>query len=398
MYKFYDYVEKVLLSLTAHDCLDPITARGKFINNVFCFFCLIWMASYTANLAAQLGKEEHHTLFSSIEELQTLQYTEGVKEVCVKGSTAYASWLAKAYPKLQVLEGPGSYEELFNDLKTGKCSSLIDALPFSIYTTNSPLYCDSGARIVGEPLSFGNVDMGVGLRSDLVVERDVISYWIQQLRNCKSTMRTGACYGENNMDDLMKLYAETGQCSRNDDGESVQSLGVDVFFPFIGIIVIMCLVAVSWEFMHDKKARKALERHLVNNGLCKTDGYKIDILSYIRKEYPQCFDDQDELDANIWTSIWHEGKDIPGFIEDVVTRLSHHYLRTDMVTWRLLRHTRKRLYNQSFVLAQIHHAEADPLRNSERTGGNIENAKAKRIKYTTSIIHNCLEILEVRVW
>jgi len=71
--------------LTAHDSLSPRTGRGKFINNVFCFFCLIWMASYTANLAAQLGKEHHHTEFESIEELQTLQYTKGIKEVCVKG-------------------------------------------------------------------------------------------------------------------------------------------------------------------------------------------------------------------------------------------------------------------------------------------------------------------------
>ena len=233
--------------------------------------------------------------------------------------------------------------------------------------------------------------MGVGLRSDLVVERDVISYWIQQLRNCKSTMKSGACYGENNMDDLLKLYAKTGQCVHEGEGGAVQSLGVDVFFPFIGIILMLCVMAVAWEFTHDKKARKALERHLVSSGWCKKDDYKTNILSYIRKEYPQCLDEQDEFDNDMWTSIWHESKDIPGFIEDVVTRLSHHYLRTDMVTWRLLRHTRKRLYNQSFVLAQIHHADTGgTTRSSERKG------KAKRIKYTTSIIHNSLEILEVR--
>jgi hypothetical protein len=233
--------------------------------------------------------------------------------------------------------------------------------------------------------------MGVGLRSDLVVERDVISYWIQQLRNCKSTMKSGACYGENNMDDLLKLYAKTGQCVHEGEGGAVQSLGVDVFFPFIGIILMLCVMAVAWEFTHDKKARKALERHLVSSGWCKKDDYKTNILSYIRKEYPQCLDEQDEFDNDMWTSIWHESKDIPGFIEDVVTRLSHHYLRTDMVTWRLLRHTRKRLYNQSFVLAQIHHADTGgTTRSSERKG------KAKRIKYTTCIIHNSLEILEVR--
>ena len=79
-----EYIEKVLLSLTAHNCLDPKTARGKVVNCFFCFFCLIWMAAYVASLATQLAKEQHHNLFDSIERLQTLQYTEGVKEVCVK--------------------------------------------------------------------------------------------------------------------------------------------------------------------------------------------------------------------------------------------------------------------------------------------------------------------------
>ena len=66
-------------------------------------------------------------------------------------------------------------------------------------------------------------------------------------------MRMGACYGENNMDDLMKPYAETGQCSQNNESESVQSLGVDNFFPLIGLIIVMCTIAVLWEFMHESK-------------------------------------------------------------------------------------------------------------------------------------------------
>ena len=107
-------------------------------------------------------------------------------------------------------------------------------------------------------------------------------------------------------------------------------------------------------------------------------------MAFLKEEFPQCFDDQEELHMETWAAIWFDGKEIPGFIEDIVKRLSHHYLKTDMVTWRLLRHTRKRLYNQSFVLAQIHHST-----------GAIGDSRAKRVKYTTAIIHNCLEILEV---
>jgi len=112
------------------------------------------------------------------------------------------------------------------------------------------------------PCSFGNVDMGVGLRADLTLERDVISYWIQQLRNCKSTMKTGACYGEKNMDDLLKLYAKTGQCNNEAGEEDATALGIDVFLPFIGVILFLCGIAVFYELVHDKKARKAIKVRL----------------------------------------------------------------------------------------------------------------------------------------
>ena len=409
--KIPEIFENVMLTLTAHDRLVPVTRRGKVLNNMFCFFSLIWMASYTANLATQLGKDTSTHAFNSLDDLIIKQKTENVKPACVKGSTAYGNWLKKAYPDLEMYEGPGSYKDLYNLLSDNTCSCVLDDFPISIYTTNSPLYCSSGVEIVGNPLAFGNLDMGVGVRKDLPVVREVLSYWIQELRSCKSNIPGGACFGERNMDDLLKMHAETGQCAGKQSSSDDGSLGVQVFLPFIVILTIMCIFSVSFELMYDKKARKALQRHKHLASACRSSSlgnYKTNILSFIKEDYPNVIDEHDEVDYDAWASTWESLMESPQFYNEIMKRISYHYLSTDTTTWKLLRQTRKRLMNQTFVLREVHgfSTVAEGLASTEK--GNKGDAsselngkigagekKHKHIRYTLSIICNCFDILEM---
>ncbi len=376
--KIGDIIEKVFLSLTTHDLFQPQSSRGRVINSLFCFFCLIWMASYTANLAAGLGKSVNSVKFATIDDLAILQKTQNFKPVCAKANTAYADWLSKAFEDLDIITGPASYELLYEDLKDGKCSAIVDALPFAIYNTNSPDRCDSGAAIIGSPLSFGNIDMAVGVREDLPLVRNVLSYWIQELRNCKSSMRGGACYNEMNMDDLFKKWAETGKCS-NQQEKDQHSLPVITFVPILSILGFICIFSVIWELVSDKKARKVVERHFG----CGVEANSFSIVDYIKTQFPQTYDANDEFKYDVWQEIWESQRDTSGFIQDIARILSHHYLATDIITWRLLRQTRKRLENQLFVLTEVH---MDPKNASKN---------ASRIQFTQSLILNCYDIFEM---
>ncbi|KAJ8611859.1 hypothetical protein CTAYLR_005812 [Chrysophaeum taylorii] len=159
--------------------LNPSTMKGDLLNLCWCFFGVIFISSYTANLAAILSTPESKT--TDLADLNDKGAT-----VCARTAASYTSWLEKSFPGLDVVRVEA--ESYYQKLKNGDCAAAVDTKPYlEIVATSKCRSWDELRRgrdnlYVGESLRFGPRDMAVGARNRTVAF--ALSYWLLAHRSC----------------------------------------------------------------------------------------------------------------------------------------------------------------------------------------------------------------------
>jgi hypothetical protein len=183
-----------LLTLTAHESPVVNTNLGLVYSVFFSFFALIWVAAYTANLAAILQTMQAQAPWADMSEFLAAQKADTAGPACVKAGTAYSKWLAINIPQLDLKLVRGSSLELAQAVSedTGECAVMIDSAPqIQRLVANE---CKLSLHIAGQPLSYGVQDMAAGVRVGLPGVRDALSYWIQTLRQCGRFDPADVCF------------------------------------------------------------------------------------------------------------------------------------------------------------------------------------------------------------
>jgi len=197
----------VAMSLFALFSMDKPATRtraGGILNVTWCLFALIWIASFTANLAQVLIVATRSVDIASLDEMDRRRLT-----ACVTRGAAYARHMPELYPHIRLVEiDPRFPGETVAKLKSGECDAYVDSYVDLELFKGLPQHCGEDLTIPADPLPFGDIDMAVGVREDLVDVRDALSYWITKLRFCSSTDEDPACRGKWNVADMWHHWAE----------------------------------------------------------------------------------------------------------------------------------------------------------------------------------------------
>ena len=281
-------IEQSWLSLLSHAMFAPMSTRGMTFSMLWCFFSVVWMSAYTAELSANLIEPRVALPVDSIPRLVEAQSRSLIGRACIKASTAYGLWLQATYPSLQILEIPGSNEELAEAVADGRCSALIDAFAHIDHLAHDQRYCSVNIVQASEPLHFGLQDHAVGLKPSMELERDVISCWISELRSCSPDMSPHAwCYNQLNMAALWDKWVSSKTCtsglltSASDDGR-------------LTIVTFGFLFATVWGvgllfFACELCSRKMADRCRAANASSR------DLIAYVRTHHPECWKESPAL-------------------------------------------------------------------------------------------------------
>mmetsp|Transcript_27835 Transcript_27835/g.88423 ORF Transcript_27835/g.88423 Transcript_27835/m.88423 type:complete len:814 (+) Transcript_27835:163-2604(+) len=310
------------LAMTAHDHNHTYSYSGRFFNVVFCMFALIWVAAYTANLAAFLSFTSTDSIpAETLADIAVEQAQGDIGPACVKGSTAYAAFLADNFPDIETLTIPGSYDDLFDALKDGTCGAIVDAYPFAEWMEHQPSYCEERLQVAGQPLSWGPVDMAIGVGEDYSHVADGLNYWLQTLRACGRLTVGSACYKHGNTADLYEDWVRQHTCKTSGtgtEGENEKLTPTNFLLPF----------TLVWGYgifllLKDLTSREAWMRV---KGMCS----KNYLVKYIKDNFPECIHMR-KVSVDAFMRVWRA--------DDVVRNELHplvqdHFLRTDIAAYR----------------------------------------------------------------
>eukprot|EP00937_MAST-01D_sp_MAST-1D-sp2_P002788 g2788.t1 len=197
-------------SLTGGNAHRPTTGLCRAFSGVWTFFCLIMIATYTANLAAWLT---HTTLSTDIESFDHMQ--DSGKRLCVLKGTAYSRYLKDNWKGITIVERAASvWEEggMVEALLSGDCDAFTDSGIYMHYAQHkrcnamlspdvvewSPSNKCQGAcqrrlmqhllrtskKIIMAPekVEFGLQDNAIGLAPQHVAARDDLNFHIFDMR------------------------------------------------------------------------------------------------------------------------------------------------------------------------------------------------------------------------
>ncbi len=240
----YKTMYSSMQTLLAHALPEVATKAGFVYTWIFSFYAVVWIAAYTANLAAILTTPTKTVTFKSISELMVAQQSGQVGPACVKQGTAYVTWLEVNFPRLKLSKLPKTGLGIAKDVATKTCDVMIDASPQIEYVQASE--CQLNLVIPGQPLSFGVTDMAIGVRGGLDSHvLDGITYWVQSLKQCARNDRSRHCYGRENIAAMYDVYTKsacpgTGAISKN----AVRSLSARSFSLFYALIIVVGVLLV----------------------------------------------------------------------------------------------------------------------------------------------------------
>ena len=191
-----------ILSLTTHANMGEgrrLTRVGIVFNMIWCFFALILVSAYTANLSAILTTSR---LATDVESLEQLEVT-GKHSACVRSGTAYARDMASNFPALPLVWITGISDGL-NKLASDECQAIVDTNAMMVSAVNGAIdldlssgtsYCvdEIDPHIVGDPLKKGFTDMAVGVASTHPLLEEALSYWITVFRTCNPFLADSVC-------------------------------------------------------------------------------------------------------------------------------------------------------------------------------------------------------------
>jgi hypothetical protein len=146
--------------ISTQDKATTRTRGGGALNLAWCSFALIWIATYTANLAQVMIVEQRSTEIASLDEMERRGLT-----ACVKRGAAYARHMPELFPHIELVAiDPRFPEEAVAKLKDGACDAYVDSYSTLELIKGLPRHCDEDLVIPAQPLRFGDVDMAVGVR------------------------------------------------------------------------------------------------------------------------------------------------------------------------------------------------------------------------------------------
>eukprot|EP00602_Paraphysomonas_sp_CaronLab_P009521 CAMPEP_0185019772 /NCGR_PEP_ID=MMETSP1103-20130426/2359_1 /TAXON_ID=36769 /ORGANISM="Paraphysomonas bandaiensis, Strain Caron Lab Isolate" /LENGTH=180 /DNA_ID=CAMNT_0027550249 /DNA_START=223 /DNA_END=762 /DNA_ORIENTATION=+ len=121
------YIYTSWLTITAHSSHTSdvkgtgMSTKALVLNAFFCFFGMVWVLGYTANLAAILGDQSGETELSTLEQMNSRLLT-----AAVTANTAYAAAMAVSFPNIKQI-GFGNLNGALNCLETEKCHALVES-------------------------------------------------------------------------------------------------------------------------------------------------------------------------------------------------------------------------------------------------------------------------------
>ncbi len=363
--QFLQYLEQSTLSLTGHGAYTPTTPGGRLFNFFYCLFALLLVSTYTANLASFLSYEQP---FSDIESIGHLATTE--KRVCVPDGTAMTDWIRSSYRRMNVVLKQGT-TGMIEGLSTGDCEYYIDTAPEIDYQVNNR--CVDNVQSVGTPLQFGYTDMAVGVaknRTDIV---ETLNYWLAALKQCSTTdtVNYPLCYNALNMDGLYQKHIKTRNCEMEaDEEEEFKRFSFLDFGVIFGVLWTIYILTVCYELFHNRQllGMRISESHDFWNWLVTNYG----------DDY---FDDDQLLVDDFMDNVWESQKFNGEWMAECMERVQHHYLRTDVNTWRVLTLTLKRLLRNQSLCSKMR-KEGKDLKNKD---------------YVLALVIKCQDTLEILV-
>ena len=112
-----------LYALFSMDKASTKTRGGSVVNLTWCLFAVIWIATYTANLAQIMIVSQHNPRVSSLDEMNR----RGLK-ACVKRGAAYANHMPELFPEIELVEiDPRFPKEAVDKLEDGDCDAYVDS-------------------------------------------------------------------------------------------------------------------------------------------------------------------------------------------------------------------------------------------------------------------------------
>ena len=244
---FFYFFERGTLTLSGHNVFEPVTVGGRLFNIVYCSFCCVWVATYTANLASILQSEQVHFSIKTIPDL-----IRNEKVACSLAGTAFDTFLAESFPHLSRHTVTGGYVGQQEALIAGHCDAIINAEPVTTYSSNN-VGCQDNMHITGDGLKWGVSDMAVGVKfgDEGTAITNALNYWLLTLQSCSTTLKGSACYNGKNSEDLWKKHVETNYCEESFDPSASSMLGVDDFAAVFAAVVLVGVVAMAIEvFSH----------------------------------------------------------------------------------------------------------------------------------------------------
>jgi len=315
---------------------------------------LVFISAYTAQLTADLSRVRFSFPVAKIQDIEHAQQEGKMGLVCVKASTAYANWLALAFPTMKFKHVVGGTTEMVAAMNNGECSGAIDVWINIMSSTNKLETCGMRLLPIGAPLRMGPQDFGVGVRYDLREVQAALSFWIQELRACNPKVPGSACYNGLNMDNLYERWYIEGECP---SPQAPTGLEVDFFiFPLI-FIWSVALLAILTELGLDRM-RDRLGVLLNGSG----------IEACVAACHPACVSsdgvvDQERLRHAAASDFWarrHEW-------DRLATSLRRYYVKRDIASWYVLRAIRAQtlrlyeIYLAEKTIAQMGIARRPPL-------------------------------------
>jgi len=118
----------------------PLSDSAKVFSCCWQIFCLVFVASYTANLAAYLTRNEvQNKGIGGIADL-----ARSKDPTCVLEGTSFWELLQLDYPHLVPYFVTGSLESIIdNHLRPGHCRGIVYDYDFAMHVTNKKGYCDA---------------------------------------------------------------------------------------------------------------------------------------------------------------------------------------------------------------------------------------------------------------
>mmetsp|Transcript_1939 Transcript_1939/g.5711 ORF Transcript_1939/g.5711 Transcript_1939/m.5711 type:complete len:733 (-) Transcript_1939:1908-4106(-) len=351
------------LTLSTHDLTRARTRSGRLVSTVFCIFAIIWISAYTANLAAILGSsDETQRLVNSVEEVAELQARGVLGPACVKAGTAYAEWLRVNEEDIDFIEVPGSdVDDLLRFVNRGLCDTIIDSLPFAEWMQGQPDFCEAQLVNIKEPLKWGPVDMGIGVRQDLPHVAQELSYWLSELRSCGQHVHNSPCYLHGNIWNLWELWILNQKCTALDvdisSDDDVEQLTEQNFMDIFFMVWISC-VLVSGATLSGDEVRLRV-RGLIHCGENRS------IVDYILKEFPEVVED-DMVTVNGFMKAWIADSAVRAAVRPIVLQ---HFLSTDVATYRFMKETIRLAEYQTINLKERWNQESDDLADPRGSWG-----------------------------